>query len=117
MRLLNASKAPTTVFTKYSNYIDVFLSKFVVELLKHTGINNHAIELENSKWPLYGLIYSLRPVELETLKALIKTNLANGFIKPSKLLTGALILINYKPDKNFCLCVHYFGFHNLRIKN
>ena len=40
----------------------------------------HAIELEKGKQPSFGLIYSLRPVELEILKTYIKTNLANSFI-------------------------------------
>ena len=61
------------------------------ELLNNTGINEHAIKLEKDKQPLFESIYSLGLMELETLKTYIKTNLANGFIRPSKSLFGAPI--------------------------
>ena len=115
--LLKANKAPTTVPTKYSNYTDVFSSELAAKLPEHTGINNHAIELEDGKQPSYGPIYSLGPVELETLKAYIKTNLANGFIRPFKSPAGAPILFDRKPDGSLCLCVNYCGLNNLTIKN
>ena len=56
-------------------------------------------------------------MELETLKIYIKINLANGFIRPSKSLAGALILFDRKPDSSLCLCVDYQGFNNITIKN
>ena len=56
-------------------------------------------------------------MELETLKIYIKTNLANGFIRPSKSPAGALILFDKKPDGSFRLCVNYRGFNNIIIKN
>ena len=40
--------------------------------------------LVDSQQPPYGPIYSLGPIELEILKAYIETNLANGFMRPSK---------------------------------
>ena len=117
IRLLKANKALTTVSTKYSDYTNVFLSELAAELPEHTGINDHAIELEDSKRPLYGPIFSLGPVELEILKAYIKTNLANGFIRPLKSSVGVPILFNHKPNGSLCLCVNYCGLHNLTIKN
>ncbi len=87
------------------------------ELLEHTGINNHAIELVDDLQPPYGPIYSLGPVELETLKAYIKNNLASGFIRPSKSSAGAPILFDKKPDSSLRLCVDYRGLNNLTIKN
>ena len=56
-------------------------------------------------------------MELETLKTYIKTNLANGFIRPSKSPTRAPIFFNWKPDESFCLCVDYWGLNNITIKN
>ena len=117
IRLLKANEASTTVPTKYSNYTDIFWSELAAELLEHTGINNHTIELEDSKQPPYGPIYSLGPVELETLKAYIKTNLANSFIRPFKSPAGAAIFFNHKPDGSLCLCVDYCGLLNLIIWN
>ena len=43
-------------------------------------MNNHTIKLEKDKQSLFGPIYNLRLVELETFKIYIKINLANNFI-------------------------------------
>ncbi len=88
-----------------------------MELPENTGMNEHAIELIDGKHPPYGSIYALSPVELETLKAYIKTHLKTGFIRPSKSPAGAPILFNKKPDGSFRLCVDYRGLNNLTIKN
>ena len=74
------NKASTKVPVKYFDYSDVFSAENAVELPENTRINEHAIKLEEGKQPSFGSIYSLGPVELETLKTYIKTNLANGFI-------------------------------------
>ena len=111
------NEAPIKVPTEYSNYSDVFSAENAAELPENTGMNEHAIELEENKQPPFGPIYSLGQVELETLKTYIKTNLANGFIRPSKSPTGALILFNRKPNGSFYLCVDYWGLNNITIKN
>ena len=51
-----------------------------MELPENTGINKHAIKLQDGKQPPYGPIYSLGPMELETLKTYIETHLKTGFI-------------------------------------
>ena len=86
-------------------------------LPEHTGINKHAIKLEDGKQPSYGPIYSLNLVELKTLKTYIKTNLANSFIQPLKSPISAPILFVYKLDGSFRLCIDYQGLNNLTIKN
>ena len=78
---------------EYSDFANVFLKESAKVLLERTGINEHAIEQEDGKQPPYGLIYSLGSVELKTLKTYIKTNLANGFIRPLKSPAGAPILL------------------------
>ena len=70
----------TAILAKCFNYNNVFSIKNVIKLLKHTGINDHAIELEKDKQPSFELIYSQKPIELEIIKIYIKTNLANYFI-------------------------------------
>ena len=102
-----AKKAPTKIPTKYSDFVDIFSPDLAFKLPKHTGINNHAIELVDGQQPPYGPIYSLEPVELETLKAYIETNLANDFIKLCKSPAGAPILFNQKSNGFFLLCVDY----------
>ena len=73
-------KAPTEILTKYFEYSNVFSVENVAELSENTGMNEHAIKLEENKQPPFSSIYSLGSIELETLKINIKTNLANGFI-------------------------------------
>ena len=87
------------------------------KLSENTGINEHAIKLEEGKQPLFRPIYSLGPVELETLKIYIKTNLANSFIRPSKSPAGTLIFFDRKPNRSLRLCVDYWGLNNITIKN
>ncbi len=114
---LKADEAPTKVPNKYADFADVFSPKLATELPEHTGINDHAIELVDDWQPPYGPIYSLGPVELETLKAYIENNLANGFIRLSKSPARAPILFDKKPDGNLRLCVDYRGLNNLTIMN
>ncbi len=103
--------------SKYADFTDVLSPKLVTELLEHTEINNHAIELRDDWQPPYSSIYNLGPVELKILKVYIKNNLANGFIRPSKSPVIVLILFNKKSDSSFRLCVNYWGLNNLIIKN
>ena len=102
---------------EYCDYNNVFSAEYAAELLENTRINEYTIKLEKGKQPLFGPIYSLRLVELETLKIYIKINLTNGFIWPSKSLTGAPILFDKKPDESFHFCVDYRDFNNLTMKN
>ena len=115
---LIAKEALTKVPAKYSNFADIFSLDLASKLLKHIRINNYAIKLvKGYQQPFYGPIYSLEPVELETLKAYIETNLANGFIRPSKSAAGAPILFNQKSDNFLRLYIDNQGFNNLTIKN
>ncbi len=88
-----------------------------MELPENTNMNEHAIKLIKGKQPSYEPIYTLSPVELETLKTYIETHLKTGFIQPSKSPSGAPILFDKKPDGSLRLCVDYQGFNNLIIKN
>ena len=110
-------KAPTKVPVEYSDYSNVFSAENAAELPENTGMNEHAIELEEGKQPPFSPIYSLGPVELETLKTYIKTNLANSFIRPSKSPAGAPIFFDRKPDGSLRFCVDYWGLNNITIKN
>ena len=102
---------------EYFNYSNIFLAEYIVELPENTRINKYAIKLKEDKQSLFGPIYSLEPVELETLKTYIKTNLANGFIWPLKSFARASILFNKKSDRNLHFCINYWDFNNLIIKN
>ena len=117
VRALIFNKALTEVPAEYSNYNDVFSAKYAVELLENTGMNKYTIKLEEGKQPLFGPIYCLKLVKLETLRTYIKINLANGFIRPFKSPARAPILFDRKPNDSLRFCVDYRDHNNLTIKN
>ena len=86
VRVLLFDKALTEVLAEYSDYSNVFLIENAIKLPENIRINKYVIKLEEDKQLLFGPIYSLEPVELETLKTYIKINLANDFIRFSKSL-------------------------------
>ena len=86
-------------------------------LLEYIRINDHAINLIERYQLLYKSIYSLRLIELKTLKIYIKINLANSFIKLSKSFIGVLILFIKKLKRSLQLYINYKDFNNLIIKN
>ncbi len=88
-----------------------------MELSENMGMNEYTIELIDGKHPLYGPIYALSPVELETLKTYIETYLKTGFIRPSKSSARAPIFFDKKFDGSFYLSVNYQDLNNLTIKN
>ena len=96
-----------TIPSKYADHTNVFSPDSAAELPKHICINNHPIDLVDDKQSPYSSISSLGPVELKTLKTYIEINLANNFIRPSKLLADALILFIHKKNGNLRLCVNY----------
>ena len=106
-----------TVPNEYLDFANIFSEKSANVLPEQTGANEYAIKLEEGNQPPYRPIYSLEPVELETVKTYIKTNLSNDFIPASKSPAGAPILFVRKPDGSFCLCVNYRGLNNLTIMN
>ena len=48
-----------TVLEKYLDFADIFPKKSAKVLFKRTKINEHAIQLQKDKQPLYSSIYSL----------------------------------------------------------
>ena len=117
LAVLQQDKASTEIPSEYSDYADFFSFDRVIELPENTGINKNAIELVEGQQPPYGLIYSLSPAELETLKTYIEIHTKTGFILPSKSPAGAPIFFDKKPDGSLCLCVDYRGLNNLTVKN
>ena len=105
------------ILEKYSDFANVFSEEKALVLLERTELNEYAIDLEDGKQPPYGSIYSLGPVELETLKTYIKTHLKTRFIWPSKSPAGTPIFFDKKSDGSLHLCVEFWGLNNLIIKN
>lgn len=96
-----ANKALISIFTKYSDFVNIFFLKLDLVLPEYTGINDYAIRLVFEQQLLYESIYSPGLIELETLKTYIKINVANGFIKPSKFLAKVFIFFDQKSDRSF----------------
>ena len=65
------NKVFTKILIKYSDYNNIFLVENTAELSENTKMNKYAIKLKEDKQLLFGPIYSLKPVELETLKTYI----------------------------------------------
>lgn len=84
---------------------------------KNIVINKHTIKLVEGKQLPYGPIYAVSLIELEILKAYIKTHLINRFIRLSRALVGVPKLFDEKLDDSFCLYIDYWGFNNLIFKN
>ena len=84
---LIAEETPTKVLVEYADFADVFSPDLASELPEYTGNNDYAIELVDT----------------------------NGFIRPSKLLTGAPILSDRESDGFLWLYVEYRSLNNLTI--
>ena len=105
------------ILKEHLDFTDVFLEEKALVLPAQTEFNHHAIELKKHNQPHYGPIYSLSPVELETLKTYIKTYLKTGFIQPSKSSAVTPILFDKKPNNSLHLCIDYWVLNNVTIKN
>ena len=88
-----------------------------MELRENSGMKKYIIELIKSNQPLYGPIYSIRVVELETLKIYNEPHLKTRFIRSSNSLAGDPIFFDKKPYGSLCLFVNYWDLNNLTIKN
>lgn len=78
--LLLTDKTFIEIFLKYLDYTNIFLFNLMIKLPKNTTINKHLIKLVKDKQLLYKTIYSLKLVELRTLKTYIKNYLKTRFI-------------------------------------
>lgn len=89
------------ILAEYSNFADIFLKNLAKMLLKYIRANEYVIKLEKSKKPPYGSIFSLKPIEFKIFKSYMKINLANSFIRLSKLLTIISIFLDHRFNSNF----------------
>lgn len=78
--LLLADETVTQVSPEYSDYANVFLFDYVIELPENIGMNEHIIKLIEGKQPPYEPIYILERLKLEMFKTYIETYLKTRFI-------------------------------------
>ena len=83
---LSIKKEFKSILVKYSDFINIFLIKFVTKLFKYLTINTYNFNLKIDKQIAYILFYSFKNIELKTFKTYIKSNLASSFIWSSRSL-------------------------------
>ena len=96
--------------------IDIFLKKIAAKLPKYLHIKMYTIDPELDKQLFYKPIYSLRFMELETIKGYFKINLENSFILLLKSLISILIILARNFNNSFHLYINYQSLNNLMIK-
>lgn len=89
------------ILNKYFDFAKIFLEKKALILLEQIKLNKHISKLKNDKKLFYRPIYSLKLVELKTLKIYVEIYLNTRFIWPFKSFAGAFILFDKKPDGSF----------------
>lgn len=101
---------------EYAEYAKVISFEEADKLPEHTSdkSSNYSRRRQNSASRAY---LPLGDSELENVRGYIKTNLNNGFIRPSTSPAGALVLFVEKPNGGLRLCVDYRGLNNITIKN
>ncbi len=100
---------PDTIPREYLEFHKVFSGEKANILAPHRPYDLK-INLEEGAKPFHGLVYSLSPPKLATLRNFLEENTRNSFIRPSKSPWGALVLFIKKKDGSLQLCV---DFHNL----
>ena len=108
LRAASADVVPdlSAVTKEYRDFADVF-SKAKASVLTPHREYNLKIELEEGANLPPGRLYSLSPVELETLRAFINENLCFGFIQLTSSSHAAPVLFVKKKDGSLRLCVDY----------
>ena len=100
----------------YHDFADVF-SKLKASVLAPHREYDLKIELEEGAPLLPGRLYSLSPVELETLQAFIDKNFHFGFIRLTSSSHAAPVLFIKKKDSSLRLCVNYRGLNKISKKD
>ncbi|XP_070006767.1 uncharacterized protein [Nicotiana sylvestris] len=75
------------------------------------------IDLVSGTHPISIPLYRMTPVELKEMKEKLRELLDKGFIKPSVLPWGALILFGKNKDGTMRLCIDYRQLNKVTIKN
>jgi hypothetical protein len=103
--LMSAGPEPN-VREPYWAYVQVH-SDAEMESMPSHSLQEQAIELLNSKQLPLGPIYNLFEKELDTLSSYLEVPLKQGWIRPLKSPTGALVFFKPKKDGSLWLYIDY----------
>ena len=101
---------------EYHDLHDMFSGEKANTLAPHQPYDLK-IDLEEGTKPFHGLIYSLLPPELTTLRDFLEENTKNGFICPSKSPWGSPVLFIKKKDRSLHLCVDFHALNRVMEKD
>jgi hypothetical protein len=111
------SEVTMEIPVEYHDLAKAFSKEEAEQLAPHRGALDHSIPLEEGSKPVFGPVYNLSEVELETLRKYINEQLAKGFIRPSTSPYGSPVLFVKKPSGALRLCVDYRALNKQTIKN
>jgi len=114
--LVDAAPNLSSVPEAYHDFANVF-SKAKASVLTPHREYDLKIELEEGVPLPPSRLYSLSPVELETLRGFIDKNLHFGFIHPTSSSHAAPVLFVKKKDGSLRLCVDYRGLNKISKKD
>jgi len=101
---------------RYKDYVDALRNDRAETLLLHQPID-YAIDREPVFNIPHGRIYNLSEVEVKTLNAYSKTNLANGLTQRASSSVAAPIVFVKKIDASLRPCVNYRVLNKATVKN
>jgi hypothetical protein len=112
-KLVTSTKCIKQVLEEFP---DVMPEELLEDLPSRRRID-HAIEVVPGVAPPTKAPYRMSHEELKELKVQLEELLAKGYIKPSKLPYGALILFVHKKDGTLKMCVDYRALNKATVKN
>jgi len=103
---------------------ELYIMVDVYEILKQPEMSlsehkswDHKIPLLNDKQPKWMSLYPMSEDQLKKVRTYLDKNLKRGFIRPSKSLTGYLILFISKKNGTKQLCVDYRQLNEITRQN
>ncbi len=107
---------PTCISNTINKFLDVLMDDLPKHLPPHHNVD-HKIEVVPGLAPPSKSPYQLNKKELQELKVQINNLMEWGYIRPSKLPYGSLILFVDKKDKKLHMCIDYHALNKITIKN
>jgi len=113
---VDATPDLSSVPEAYHDFASIFSKAKASVLVPHQEYDLK-IELEEGAPLPHSRLYSLSPVELETLWGFIDENLHFGFIRPTSSSHAAPVLFVKKKDSSLQLCINYRGLNKISKKD